>query len=201
MADNALLGRLRQSIVPAMPATHSAHPLPHALQHAIVAQRSFRNTHKQTYFCPKLIRDGVVTWGGFLADDSSQCCSNLETHLQCLHPPTVEGDTGCLELELWNSWSKLTVGVRMSYPKTLDNRQSMDVWRRFCYSTLCYSTLCYSTPSDLKDFVRKALWKNFPVGARLAKWQPTAIYCPLDGEIETIEHITISCRFLPSVSE
>ena len=32
----------------------------------------FRNMHNQTYFCPRRIRDGVVTWGEFLEDDSSQ---------------------------------------------------------------------------------------------------------------------------------
>ena len=34
----------------------------------------FCNHHSQTCYCPKLIRDGVCTWGIFLEDDSSQDC-------------------------------------------------------------------------------------------------------------------------------
>ena len=64
----------------------------------------------------------------------------------------------------------------------------MEVWVKFCISRI---------PLNLKDFVRKALWKKLPVGTRLSKWMPTALHCPLDGAVETTDHTLSTCRFLP----
>ena len=33
--------------------------------------------------------------------------------------------------------------------------------------------------------------------SRLASWRPGAVHCPLDREIETMEHAMTTCRFLP----
>ena len=150
----------------------------------------FRNQHRQSYFCPKLIRDGVHTWGAFLEDDSSQDHIAPTWKLICnvTKPGPQEGDACFLNPEFWASWNKATVGACLSYPTNLKNRQSQEVWAKFCSSDM---------PSHVRDFVRKALWKKLPMGKRLSSWIPNALHCPLDGAEETIEHSLTTCRFLP----
>ena len=63
----------------------------------------FRNVHNQAYFCPRLIMlitDGIVTWGGFLEDDSLRDCvvPTRKPIYNVSAPPMVDGD---LELDLW----------------------------------------------------------------------------------------------------
>ena len=150
----------------------------------------FRNEHQQSYFCPRLIRDGVLTWGGFLEDDTSQAliAPSYGSIYNVPKPQCHDGDPNLLNLDLWSFWTKSGVGARMSYPIHIKNRQPPEVWIKFCTSRI---------PLNLNDFIWKAPWKKLPVGARLSKWIPTALHCPLDGVVETIDHALSTCRSLP----
>ena len=73
-----------------------------------------------------------------------------------------------------------------SSPHTLRPRQAEEVWSAFHNLQL---------PAKQKDTVHRALWKRLPAGHRHAKWKPLEVWCPLDGELETIDHALHSCQF------
>ena len=63
----------------------------------------FRNQHKQTYFCPRLIRDGGVSEGSFLEDDSSRdlVAPTWKPAYNVLTPPNTAGER--LDTNFWAS--------------------------------------------------------------------------------------------------
>ena len=51
-------------------------------------------------------------------------------------------------------------------------------------------------PPKHHTFIQTALWKKIPVGLRLANWLPHNVPCPIDGQVEDVEHALCGCRFL-----
>ena len=74
----------------------------------------------------------------------------------------------------------------LSNPHTLPPRQPEEVLSAFHKLQL---------PAKQKDFVHQALSKRLPVWHQQAKCKPLEVWCPLDGELETINHALHSCQF------
>ena len=89
-----VLSLIRQ---PHMVPTPEVMPYDLPLWHSI----SFRNEHQQSYFCPRLIRDGVLTWGGFLEDDTSQAliAPSWRSIYNVPKPQCHDGDPNLLNLD------------------------------------------------------------------------------------------------------
>ena len=72
-------------------------------------------------------------------------------------------------------------------PTSLAPRQPPGVWKAFHF---------FNVPTHHKDFIRQVLWLRLPVGERQKDWKPDDVWCPIDGELETIDHARTECSLL-----
>ena len=153
----------------------------------------FTNQHGHSYFCPQLIRCGILTVGQFLEDDSNYdllAPTWAPVYRDVLSLIACPGDSPPARTVHWGEWTKKTTALTLCYPKHLKNRQETQVWEKLIRSPL---------PEAEKDTVRVALWRKLPVGDRLRNWKPNGTQCPLDGGLETVEHSLGLCKYLPFV--
>ena len=161
------------------------------LRHSIL----FRDQHALTYFAPRLIRLWVLTVGQLLEDDSLLTLIAPTwvpvTDSGCPPPPPPPPPscaTPVPDQATWFDWARSHMAGLLSLQHTLQRRQSEEVWTAF-------HKLCL--PAKQKDFIHRALWKRLPVRHRQDKWKPLEVWCPLEGELETIKHALLSCHYLP----
>ena len=129
----------------------------------------FRNQQAQTYFCPQLIRAGVLTVGQLLEDDSSfqlitstwrdvyqtalggntdppRCPDQAaQSRQKGLAPP---GAKPWPPLSFWCNWTHHQMVEFLSTSRPPESRQTLDVW-----ATLARAGL----PTRLHNFVHTAL--------------------------------------------
>ena len=162
---------------------------------------AFRNEHRQTYFCPKLIRAGILTVGDLLGDDSMShrlapswrpiYSSTIQQLAQSQLPETLpRPDRYPAFPDKAHSvkWIDSKAIAYVSYAYTFGPRQQREVWQAWWRCNL---------PLDLKDFVYAAVWRKLPVGSKQAAWKLLDTHCPLDGAIETMQHSLLHCCYLP----
>ena len=68
--------------------------------------------------------------------------------------------------------------------EALPPQQSQEVWKAFTQ---------FCAPTHHSDFIRQALWLRLPVGECQKNWKPHEVWCPPDGELETMEHTLTQC--------
>ena len=54
----------------------------------------------------------------------------------------------------------------------------------------------FCAPPHHAHFIRQALWLRLLVGERQKNWKPHEVWCPLDGESETMEHTLTQCSLV-----
>ena len=91
------------------------------------------------------------------------------------------------EPTFWAQWTRSSMAELLSSPHTLKPRQPEEVWTVFGRLKL---------PAKHKDFVHQALWSHLPFCQRQSAWKPLEVWCPLDCELETLQHTLFSCQFL-----
>ena len=158
----------------------------------------FKNAHFHTYSSPSLIRDGILTVGQLLEDDSylNQIAATWrsvymgtigqlanQTFVFCEHSRQTPCDLSSL-ISDWQRGSALSV---MSYLRDRERRQPDEVWK---------SLMSCGLPASDIDFIRKTLWRKQPVGDRLKSWRPDRLLCPLCQVPKTMSHMMLHCKFL-----
>ena len=101
-------------------------------------------------------------------------------------PPTIAPRQPMPELSFWFAWTRAPMAAMLSQPHSLKPRQPGKVWSAFHKLNL---------PPNQKDFIHKALWSRLPVGEHQQARKPLEVWCPVDNELETIQHSLYQCRF------
>ena len=195
LAWSARAFSLLKQHIPQAPLSMLAYDTPLWHHHA------FCNQHNQTYYCPQLIRAGILTVGSLREDDSlfsrlapswqpiyRAAIQRLATSQPPLPPAYPDRYPELPDRSHWVKWIDTKLLSYVSYPYDFEPRQEQKVWKAWWRCNL---------PSDLKDFVHAALWQRLPVGHRQANWKPLETCCPLDGSLETVRHSLLHCRYLP----
>ena len=153
----------------------------------------FRNSDNLTYYCPALIRKGVmciadlfdanffprqdllpkigITWRGVYASSIIRQLMPTDWSI-----PSV-----------WvGSWGKSASLKKLSPMPHVPRRQPSSIWKAFWASRL---------PPFLKDFAYQALWAKLKVGDRLEN-RTKFPWCPICANLETVEHVPlqVSCH-------
>ena len=145
-----------------------------------------------TYFCPQLIRQGVITVTGLLKDTThiTQIAPTVAPIYQqgvfdyCPsspgHAPTVSPLRPVRGADVWSRWTTKSMALFLCSPNSLAPRQPLEVWKAFH---------SFNVSAPHKDFITQVLWLRLPVGERQKEWKPDDVWCPIDGELETIDRV------------
>ena len=161
--------------------------------------RLFSKPASLTYYCPQLIRQGVITVGDLF---------NNSTHISQIAPtwasiyqqgvfhyhssnlgqvPTNPPLHPVPGADVWSRWTTKSMALFLCSTTSLAPRQPPEVWKAFHL---------FNIPAHHKDFMRQVLWLRLPVGERQKDWKPDDVWCPIDGELETIDHARTECSLL-----
>ena len=161
--------------------------------------RLFSKPASLTYYCPQLIRQRVITVGDLI---------NNSTHISQIAPtwasiyqqgvfhchssnlgqaPTSPPLNPVPGADVWSRWTTKSMALFLCSTTSLAPRQPPGVWRAFHL---------FNIPAHHKDFIRQVLWLRLPVGERQKDWKPDDVWCPIDGELETIDHARTECSLL-----
>ena len=88
---------------------------------------------------------------------------------------------------VWSRWTTKSMALFLCSPNSLTPRQLPEVWKAFH---------SFNVPAQHKDFIKQVLWLRLPVGERQKEWKPDDVCCPIDGELETIDHARTECSLL-----
>ena len=193
LAWSARAFSLLKQHIPQAPLSMLAYDTPH--------HHAFRNQHNQTYYCPQLLRAGILTVGSPLEDSGlfsrlapswqpiyRAAIQRLDTSQPPLPPAYPHRYPELSDRSHWVKWIDTKLLSYVSYPYDFEPRPEQKVWKACCHC---------NPRSDLKDFVHAALWQCLPVGHRQAKWKPVESCCPIHGSLETVRHSLLHCRYLP----
>ena len=159
----------------------------------------FSKPKSLTYFCPQLIRQGVITVGDLINNSTyiSQIAPTWAPiyqqgvfHYGSSNPsqaPTAPPPRPVPGADVWSRWTTKSMALFLCSPTSLAPRQPSEVWRAFH---------SFNVPAQHKDFIRQVLWLRLPVGERQKEWKPDDVWCPIDGELETIDHARTECSLL-----
>ena len=89
--------------------------------------------------------------------------------------------------DVWSRWTTKSMALFLCSTTSLAPRQPPEVWKAFHL---------FNIPAHHKDFIRQVLWLRLPVGERQKDWKPDDVWCPIDGELETIDHARTECSLL-----
>ena len=172
-----------------------------ALSHDIPLwhNKVFSKSASFTYFCPQLIRQGVTTVGDLI---------NNSTHISQIAPtwapiyqqgvfhygpsnpsqaPTTPPPCPLPGADVWSQWTTKSMALFLCSSTSLAPRQPPEVWKAFH---------SFNVSAQHKDFIRQVLWLHLPVGEGQKEWKPDDVWCPIDCELETIDHARTECPLL-----
>mmetsp|Transcript_101824 Transcript_101824/g.175762 ORF Transcript_101824/g.175762 Transcript_101824/m.175762 type:complete len:396 (-) Transcript_101824:142-1329(-) len=159
---------------------------------------AFKNNNSNTYYCPKLTREGILTVGQVFTANHVPKEDLLVQLAPTWQQVYQEGLSRYKQLQhsLWSlpstwmsAWGTSALLKKAASSIPTETRQPQQVWASYWNSKF---------PPNIHSFVYQTLWKKLKVGDRLEAWthQPN---CPICHRRETVEHATSECAFHPLI--